>query len=259
MAVATSEAGTMPVHDWTRVEAGIFHAFHVAWIPEIGKVLNGGLLPAGYYALAEQHVGRAIADILTLHASPAPSEPRALPPATGGTLVAERPPQVGRLQTIEPAALARRRSLAVRHVSGHRLVALLEILSPANKDRAESVQDFATKVADALDSGVHLLLVDLSPPGPNDLDGMPGVIRRRLEQCEEEYDLPAEHQLTLASYVAGPRIDVHIEHLDVGAPLCDMPLFLRPDRYVDVPLEATYQAAYAGMPAFWRDVLEGMG
>jgi hypothetical protein len=25
----------MPVHDWTRVEAGIFHAFHVAWIPEI--------------------------------------------------------------------------------------------------------------------------------------------------------------------------------------------------------------------------------
>jgi len=36
-----------------------------------------------------------------------------------------------------------------------------------------------------------------------------------------------------------------------------MPLFLAPDRYVDVPLEATYQAAHSGMPAFWRNVLEG--
>jgi hypothetical protein len=31
---------------------------------------------------------------------------------------------------------------------------------------------------------------------------------------------------------------------------------LRPDRYINVPLEPTYQAAYAGMPAFWRAILE---
>lgn len=37
----------------------------------------------------------------------------------------------------------------------------------------------------------------------------------------------------------------------------EMPLFVRPDRYVNVPLEPTYQAAYRGMPAFWRAVLEG--
>ena len=42
----------MPLHDWTRVEAGIFHDFHVSWIPEIKKMLNGGLLPEGDYALA---------------------------------------------------------------------------------------------------------------------------------------------------------------------------------------------------------------
>ena len=40
-------------------------------------------------------------------------------------------------------------------------------------------------------------------------------------------------------------------------PLIDMPLFLDPDRYIYVPLEATYLAAYRGMPAFWREVLEG--
>jgi hypothetical protein len=35
------------LHDWTRVDAGIYHDFHVAWVPEIKKVLNGGLLPEG--------------------------------------------------------------------------------------------------------------------------------------------------------------------------------------------------------------------
>ena len=66
----------MPVHDWTKVEAGIFHSFHVGWIPEIQKALNGGLLPEGYYALIEQHAGKSIPDVLTLHGSPPPSEGR---------------------------------------------------------------------------------------------------------------------------------------------------------------------------------------
>lgn len=69
----------MPVHDWTRVDAGIFHAFHLAWISEIQKVLNGVLLPEGYYVLAEQHAGRTIPDVLTLHASELPPEPLPLP------------------------------------------------------------------------------------------------------------------------------------------------------------------------------------
>ena len=68
---------------------------------------------------------------------------------------------------------------------------------------------------------------------------------------------PADEPLTLASYAAGMQIEVYLEHLAVGAALPDMPLFVHPDRYINVPLEATYQAAYRGMPAFWRDVLEG--
>jgi len=50
---------------------------------------------------------------------------------------------------------------------------------------------------------------------------------------------------------------VYLEHFAVGTALPEMPLFLRPDRYINVPLEPTYQAAYRGMPAFWKDVLEG--
>src|SRR5438445_11323623 len=100
----------MPVHDWTRVEAGVFHAFHVAWIPEIQKALNGGLLPEGYYALAEQHAGRDIADVLTLHVSPSSAEALPSLPVSGATAVKEAPPRVRRSQKVEPTPVGRRRS-----------------------------------------------------------------------------------------------------------------------------------------------------
>jgi len=45
----------MPVHDWTRVDAGIFHAFHHDWITDLARALNRGILPGDYYALPEQH------------------------------------------------------------------------------------------------------------------------------------------------------------------------------------------------------------
>jgi hypothetical protein len=247
----------MPVHDWTRVEAGIFHDFHVAWIPEIRKALNGGLLPEGYYALAEQHTGCAIADILKLYTRPEASEALSSQPATGGSIVTEAPPRVRWKQTLEASALARRRSVAIRHVSGHRLVALVEILSPANKDRAERVADFAAKVVSALDVGVHVLVIDLLPPGLCDPQGIHGVIHQELEGSDALYPLPAAEPLTLAAYAAGPKVDVYLEHRAVGAALPEMPLFLSPDRYIYVPLEPTYQAAYQGMPGFWRAVLEG--
>ena len=59
----------MGVHDWTRVDAGIFHDFHTVWISNLRSALNAGVLPDTYYALAEQHAGETIADILTLHTS----------------------------------------------------------------------------------------------------------------------------------------------------------------------------------------------
>src|SRR3954468_19327061 len=56
----------MAIHDWTRVTAGTFHAFHNSWIAEMQRAMNVGLLPAGYYALAEQVAGQTIPDVLTL-------------------------------------------------------------------------------------------------------------------------------------------------------------------------------------------------
>ena len=56
----------MPIHEWTRVDAGTFHAFDTAWVTHLSETMNDGPLPSGYYAMPEQHVGRSIADVLTL-------------------------------------------------------------------------------------------------------------------------------------------------------------------------------------------------
>ncbi len=240
----------MPVHDWSRVDAGIFHDFHQAWNAELRGALNSGLLPADFYALIEQHAGKYIPDLLALHAGPG-LEP--LPNPAGGVAVAEVRPKVGRRLTAP--AVPQRRTVAIRHVSGHRLVALIEIVSPANKDRAEAVRAFADKAADALRAGVHVLVADLFPPGSFDPQGMHGAIWSRFD--EQPYDLPADTLLTVASYLAGWQPEAWLEHLAVGSELPEMPLFLTPDVCVPLPLNATYQAAYRTAPAFWRDVLEG--
>ena len=84
---------------------------------------------------------------------------------------------------------------------------------------------------------------------------MHGALWERLD--DEPYVLPPDEPLTLASYVAGPRPDAYVEHLAVGLALAEMPLFLNPDHYVNTPLEATYMAAYRGLPAFLREQLDG--
>ncbi|MBM4074380.1 MAG: hypothetical protein FJ267_01895, partial [Planctomycetes bacterium] len=56
----------MPMHDWTRVAAGIYHDFHHEWISAIKHALNSSL-PESYYALAEQQAAGFGPDVLTLH------------------------------------------------------------------------------------------------------------------------------------------------------------------------------------------------
>lgn len=129
----------MAIHDWQTVHAGTWHAFHVAWITHLSETLNGGVLPAGYYSLPEQHGGRMIADILTLQVE----RPSEMPTAIEGSLaVAEAPPRVQRKLSASPLTRAGRRTLTIRHVRGHQVVALIEILSPSNKDRERHVVEF---------------------------------------------------------------------------------------------------------------------
>ena len=46
----------MPMHDWTKVSAGVYHNFRYLWLASIMDRLNAGLLPKGLFAMAEQGV-----------------------------------------------------------------------------------------------------------------------------------------------------------------------------------------------------------
>jgi hypothetical protein len=145
--------------------------------------------------------------------------------------------------------------LVVRHLSGHQVVALIEIVSPSNKDRKQHMHNLAGKVVRSLEAGVHVLLIDLLPPGPHDPGGLHGAVWAYFDTSA--YEPPDDSPLTLVSYVwDGYEPEAHIEPTAVGKALVDRPLFLTTERYVNVPLETTYQAAYRGIPQFWRQALE---
>src|SRR5207244_551646 len=74
----------MPIHDWTRIDAGIFHDFHHEWISTIRRALNSSILPEEYYALAEQQAAGFGPDVLTLQGpSPAEKDSPAEQPTSG--------------------------------------------------------------------------------------------------------------------------------------------------------------------------------
>jgi hypothetical protein len=130
----------------------------------------------------------------------------------------------------------------------------VEIFSPANKDRSSSVEEFVKKVDSALRLGIHVLVVDLFPPGKHDPQGMHGAIWAYFDSPDD--DIPADRPLTLASYVGDPAHEAYVEYIAVGDPVPDMPLFLDRQGYINVPLQATYQLAFRGMPGFWRDMIQ---
>lgn len=224
----------MPVHDWTRVFAGLFHDFHMSWVCELSRELNDHLLPSDHYALIER------APELTddWWYSPTPSQGERVP----DTLLEE---EIYAYKT---------RSLVIHHERDERIIARLELLSPGHKSSWGALQAFLTRSVAALTQGIHLLVLDLHPPGPRDPQGIHGVLWSKI--VEDDFALPSDKPLTVAAYSAGDVKCAYVETVAVGDVLPDMPLFLDPTHYVPVPLEATYQAAREAIPRRWRDVLE---
>lgn len=200
----------MPIHDWTKVRAGTFHNFHVLWTGVITNSLNAGVLPEGYFAMAEQIVGRPEGDVM---------------------------------QEVRYAEKANR--VAIRHALGD-VVAVIEIVSPGNKSNQNAIRTFREKSSDLIRQGVNLLIVDVFPPSPRDPQGIHKAIWD--EFTDEPFELPADKPLTIVAYQASPEITAYVEPVAVGDALPDMPLFLDDDFYVNLPLEATYAATWNVLP-----------
>src|SRR5262245_49595391 len=167
----------MPMHDWTKVESGIFHAFHHEWISEISRALNRGLLPSDYYALPEQIAAGFGPDVLTLqdHRSTSGDVSNGGGIATAPALEA-RPTTRFTAETDSEFYRRKKSSVAIRHSSGDRIVAMVEIVSPGNKSSRSAFRAFVDKACELLEYRVHLLLIDPFPPGPRDPQGVHAAI-----------------------------------------------------------------------------------
>jgi hypothetical protein len=240
----------MPIHDWTRVDAGLFHNFHQRWISALCDAFNTGGLPRNYFALAEQSISGPIPDVLTLYLSP-PAETPGDSPAP----VATAPPRTRLVRRSEADIYARKADrITVRHRHGD-VVAVIEIVSPGNKGSRSELRAFVKKTADLLRQNIHLLVIDLFPPSRRDPQGTHKALWD--EFVDEDFELPPDKPLTLASYEAGPELVAYVEPVAVGDVLPDMPLFLWPGYHAPAPLEATYQAAWDVFPAALKGLLQG--
>jgi len=241
----------MPIHDWTRVPAGLFHHFHQDWTIEIARTLNQGILPSGLSALVEQRAGHREPDVLAIESRS--KRNRATGSSESNLATVDRPTtQIIRRSDKEIySGLSNR--VVVRHHLG-RIVAVIEIISPGNKDSRAAVQDFVDKMIDLLRDGIHVLIVDLFPPTARDPHGIHKAIWDQIE--EEDFQFPIGKDRILVSYETNSERVAYIEPVAVGDSLPDMPLFLSNYLHIQVPLELTYQATWTTLPAELRTAVE---
>ena len=245
----------MPIHDWGQLDAGHFHNFHLLWIGRIEAVLNEELLPDPFSAVAENVLGDAVPDVLTLEAHLTPSKsdlassplvrddssdsPVALAPST--VLVQE-------LTLPDQYAMLARRVVIRDRLRGDGFVALIEIVSRANRDAEVRRDQFVNKSVETLRQGIHLLVVDLQPPSRLVPRGFHDEISRVMGNPVP--DLPPDRPLQAVSYqvLEGSIVRAHVVPLMVGDTLPEMPIFLLAHSFVRLPLERSYREAFRSLP-----------
>jgi hypothetical protein len=240
----------MPIHDWSRVDHGIFHDFHQAWTIELRNALNGGALPAGYFALTEQILSGPIPDVVTLQhrsGSDSPGE------TGGGIAVADAPPRARFVTSAESDLYASKANrIAIKHRLG-RVVAVIEIVPPGNKSSHHALRTFVEKARELLMNGINLLVVDLFPPSVRDPQGLHKEIWDQIS--EEAFELPADKPLTIAAYCAGEPKRAYVEPVCVGDSLPSLPIFLSEGTYIPAPLEPSYQTTWDKCPQPVRELV----
>jgi hypothetical protein len=223
-------------------QARHWEAFHAGWTVEISRTLNRRILPSGYFAEAQVHVGsRVEVDVATFEQV---SQRHEVESSNGGVAVAAAvetwaPPTT---TLVMPAVFTDDIEVQVYGTSGGTtLVAAIELISPGNKDRRESRRAFAAKCASYLQRGIGLVIVDIVTER---LANLHNELIDLLEQ-PETFRFADEMPLYAASYrpsrrTTGDQVEMWLNPLGVGQSLPTVPLALRGAATVPVDLEATY-------------------
>jgi hypothetical protein len=222
----------MPLQDHFRPPLSVrrhWHAFHNSWATYISSHLNEHL-PEGYFAEANVQFGIEI-DVATFEAGGAglPAEPMGswTPPAPTQTV-----PFSIATDNVEILVFSRD--------GGPTLAGAIELVSPANKDRAVHRDAFVSKCAAYLQQGIGLAVVDVVTDRKANLHTS---LLTRLHVPEE---LSLQTDLYAIAYRpverdGEPRLDIWEKELEVGRTLPTVPLWLRGALCLPIDLEATYE------------------
>jgi len=118
------------------------------------------------------------------------------------------------------------------------LVAVIELVSPANKDRPETREAFVSKCDAYLREGIGLVMVDIVS---NHHANLHALLMERIDDPE-----PRDDPLYTSAYHpvqrnGGTQLDIWYEPLAVGEELLSMPLFLKNGPRARVNLADTYR------------------
>ena len=217
-------------------------SFHSSWATRLADALNDEWLPPEFLAAEHTHAGTHLEiDVATFERSAQHST--ALTNGSPATAVAPRiysPPTPARVMPgVFPDTFEVR---VFSTTSGLTLVAAIELISPANKDRAEERLAFATKCASYLHQGVSLVIIDIVT---NRRANLHNEIVRVLN-VGDAFLLPAETALYAVAYrpvlrEERPETDFWPADCAVGAALPTMPLRLTGDLFVPVDFETAYR------------------
>lgn len=239
----------MPLRDHFHRPAHSFFqwsSFHSTWCVQIMARLNQQTLPAGYRATPHVHLGiSAQVDIATIRSDAEEQQGQAGNGAVATAVWAPPKPalvvpaDIADLDTIE---------IAVRNDDeGYRLVAAVELVSPANKDRPGHRQAFAAKCAAYLQQDVSVVVVDVVTERP---DNLHAELMDLLELGEGPKAVLASDLYAVAYRAVshleetGPaRLEMWSAALRLGDPLPVLPLWIAANRAVPLDLEASYAAA----------------
>jgi Protein of unknown function (DUF4058) len=217
-----------------------WESFHSRWATAIADALDR-TLPPRYFAEVQIHLGSRIeADVAEFESA---SLAVAANGSAGGVGVQTWAPPAPPL--VMPAVFPDDFEIQLRdNEDDARLVAVIELISPGNKDRSETRRAFAAKCAAYLQRGIGLIIVDI-------VTSRAGNLHNDLIQTlgqDSAFLLAAAPALYAVAYHPTRRNEVNLiemwpSDLGVGANLPLLPLSLRGSGFIPLDLEATYTDA----------------
>jgi hypothetical protein len=210
---------------------------HSAWANALRDQLNE-VLPERYFAEVQISLSKQLEiDVATFDEGPAGT-------TTEGGVAVWAPPQPPQTVLL-PAAPADVFEVRVfTDEEGPQLVAAIELVSPANKDRPGKRHVFAVKCASYLHERIGLIVVDIVTNRNANLH------RELMELLGVAPPPPVEARpdLYAVAYRTSPteqglHLDLWPEQLTIGQTVPTLPLYLGPDLCLPVHLEPAYQTA----------------